>query len=342
VLYHWRMQRETTARFAGAKTRAMLAGERALNEHFRRQKINARAEVDGYGYRVRYALPADPPRVSLVIPTRNGLQLIRACIGSILKKTTYPNYEILIVDNGSDDLGTLRYFNELQAEGRVRVLRDDRPFNYAALNNAAVKSARGDMVGLLNNDLQVISPEWLSEMVSIALQPGVGAVGARLWYPNETLQHGGIIIGLCGVAGHSHKYLPRHQDGYFSRARVAQSLSAVSAACLVIRKKIYEQLGGLDELNLQVAFNDVDFCLRVREAGYRNVWTPYAELYHYESATRGYENTPERRARIAKEAQYMKGRWGNLLLNDPAYNPNLTVDHEDFSLSWPPRYALSK
>ena len=342
VLYHWRMQRESTAHFAGAKTRATLAGERALNEHFRRQKINARAEVDGYGYRVRYALPADPPMVSLVIPTRNGLQLIRACIRSILKKTTYPNYEILIVDNGSDDLRTLRYFNELQAEGRVRVLRDDRPFNYAALNNAAVKSARGDMVGLLNNDLQVISPEWLSEMVSIALQPGVGAVGARLWYPNETLQHGGIIIGLCGVAGHSHKYLPRHQDGYFSRARVAQSWSAVSAACLVIRKKIYEQLGGLDELNLQVAFNDVDFCLRVREAGYRNVWTPYAELYHYESATRGYENTPERRARIAKEAQYMKGRWGNLLLNDPAYNPNLTVDHEDFSLSWPPRYALSK
>lgn len=339
VLYHWRLHAESTAQSADAKPYAMLAGERALNEHFVREKMNARVEFVGYGYRARYDLPETPPLVSLIIPTRNGLQLLRQGVESILEKTTYPNYEILIVDNGSNDPATIEYFNELQAGSRIRVVRDDRPFNYSALNNAAVKSARGEVLGLLNNDLEVISPEWLSEMVSIALQPRVGAVGARLWYPNERLQHGGVILGVGGVAGHSHKILPRYQYGYSSRACVVQSFSAVTAACLVIRKETYEQVGGLNEVDLSVAFNDVDFCLRVREVGYRNVWTPYAELYHHESATRGFDDTPERLARFAKEMRYMKHRWGDALLNDPAYSPNLTLDHEDFSLAWPPRIA---
>jgi glycosyltransferase involved in cell wall biosynthesis len=338
VLYHWRMHAESTAQSADAKPYAMLAGERALNEHFQRRSINAKVEFVGHGYRVRYAQPDNLPMVSLIIPTRNGLQLIRQCIDSILEKTNYPNYKILIVDNGSDDPATLQYFDELQAETRVRVVHDNRPFNFSALNNAAVKLARGEVLGLLNNDLEVISPEWLTEMVSISLQPGVGAVGARLWYPDNTLQHGGVIAGVGGVAGHSHKNLARYQYGYFSRAVLIQSFSVVTAACLVIRKAIYEEVGGLNETNLQIAFNDVDFCLRVREAGYRNVWTPYAELYHHESATRGYEDTPEKQARFAKEVQYMKQRWGKLLLSDPAYSPNLTLDHQDFSLAWPPRY----
>jgi glycosyltransferase involved in cell wall biosynthesis/LmbE family N-acetylglucosaminyl deacetylase len=337
VLYHWRMHAESTAQSADAKPYAMLAGERALNEHFLRRSINAKVEFVGHGYRVRYAQPDNLPMVSLIIPTRNGLQLIRQCIDSILEKTIYPNYEILIVDNGSDDPATLQYFDELQAETRVRVVHDNRPFNFSALNNAAVKLARGEVLGLLNNDLEVISPEWLTEMVSISLQPGVGAVGARLWYPDNTLQHGGVIAGVGGVAGHSHKNLARYQYGYFSRAVLIQSFSVVTAACLVIRKAIYEEVGGLNETNLQIAFNDVDFCLRVREAGYRNVWTPYAELYHHESATRGYEDTPEKQARFAKEVQYMMQRWGKLLLSDPAYSPNLTLDHQDFSLAWPPR-----
>jgi glycosyltransferase involved in cell wall biosynthesis/SAM-dependent methyltransferase len=337
VLYHWRMHDKSTAQSADAKPYAMLAGEKALNEHIQRQKIYAKAELIGHGYRVRYTLPDTPPMVSLIIPTKNGLQLIRQCVESILTKTTYPNYEILIVDNGSDDPATLQYFDELRAEECVRVVRDDRPFNYSALNNAAVKLAQGQVLGLLNNDLEVISPEWLSEMVSIALQPRVGAVGARLWYPNETLQHGGVILGIGGSAGHSHKHIARHQYGYVGRASLIQSFSAVTAACLVIRKAIYEEVQGLNETDLQVAFNDVDFCLRVREAGYRNVWTPYAELYHHESATRGYENTPEKKERFAKETQYIKQRWGHQLLNDPAYSPNLTLNHEDFSLAWPPR-----
>ncbi len=340
VLYHWRTHAESTAESAGAKPYAMLAGERALNEHFQRQKVNARAEFIDYGYRLRYALPDTPPMVSLIIPTRNGLQLIRRCIASICEKTTYPNYEILIVDNGSDDPATLQYFKELQSKVKVRVVRDDRPFNYSALNNAAVKLVQGKVLGLLNNDLQVISPEWLSEMASFALQPGVGAVGARLWYPDKALQHGGVILGLGGVAGHSHRNLSRHQYGYFSRASLTQSLSAVTAACMVIRKAIYEEVGGLNVTDLAVAFNDVDFCLRVREAGYRNVWTPHAELYHYESATRGCEGTPDKQARFTREVQYMKQRWGDLLLNDPAYSPNLTLNYEDFSLAWPPRVEL--
>lgn len=337
VLYHWRMHAESTAQSADAKPYAMLAGERALNEHFRRQDVNATAELIGHGYRVRYALPDTLPLVSLIISTRNGLHLIRKCVESILEKTTYPNYEILIVDNGSDDPETLRYFETLEAKSRARILRDDRPFNYSALNNAAVKKARGELVALVNNDIEVISPDWLSEMVSHALRPDVGAVGAKLLYPNETLQHGGVILGLGGTAGHSHKHLPRHQYGYGGRASLIQSFSAVTAACLLIRKAIYEEVGGLNEMDLQVAFNDVDFCMRVREAGYRNVWTPYAELYHHESATRGYEDTPEKQVRFAKEMAYMKQRWGDLLLNDPAYSPNLTLDHEDFSLAWPPR-----
>jgi GT2 family glycosyltransferase len=216
-------------------------------------------------------------------------------------------------------------------------LHDDRIFNFSALNNVAAKEAQGEFLVLLNNDVEIISPDWLSEMISIASQPGVGAVGARLWYPNGTLQHGGVILGIGGVAGHSHKHLPRQYPGYCSRASLAQSFSAVTAACMIIRKEIYEKCGGLDEVNLQVAFNDVDFCLRVREAGYRNVWTPFVELYHHESATRGYENTAAKLARFEREARYMKKRWGDLLLQDPAYSPNLTLDHEDFSLSWPPR-----
>ncbi|HLP81482.1 MAG TPA: hypothetical protein VK141_05795, partial [Nitrosomonas sp.] len=175
---------------------------------------------------------------------------------------------------------------------------------------------------------------------AIAAQPGIGAVGARLWYPDDTLQHAGVILGVGGIAAHSHKHLPRQKTDQFVRVSCTQNLSAVTAACLIVRKSIYEQVGGLNEQDLQVAFNDVDFCLRILEAGYRNVWTPHAELYHHESATRGYENTPEKMARFSTEIEYMKQRWSHLLFNDPAYNPNLTLDHEDFSLAVPPRREI--
>ena len=337
VLYHWRVHAESTASSAEAKPYAMIAGERAINDHFKRLGIDAKAELIAYGYRVRYALPKQLPLVSLIIPTRNGAELIRQCIESIVQKTTYPNYEILIVDNGSDEPAALRYLNAVVADPRIRVMRDDRPFNFSAMNNAAVKKVRGDIIGLINDDIEVISPDWLTEMVGHALRPEVGAVGAKLLYPNDTIQHAGVLLGVTGIAGHAHKNLPRFDHGYFSRANLIQSFSAVTAACLLIRKATYESLGGLNEADLTVAFNDIDFCIRVRDAGYRNMWTPYAELYHYESATRGYEDSPEKKARFEREIDYMRLQWGDALANDPAYSPNLTCNSEDFSLAWPPR-----
>ncbi len=312
-------------------------GVLALNAHFERTDIAAIAEPTQFGYRTRYALPASPPLVSLIIPTRNALSLVRQCIESIVLETDYPHYEILLVDNGSDDLEALAYFAALDAQHGITVIRDERPFNYSALNNAAVARAQGELVALLNNDIEVVSPGWLAEMVSIALQPGVGAVGAKLLYPDTTVQHGGVILGVGGIAGHAHKHLARLDPGHGGRAQLVQSFSAVTAACLVVRKSLYEQVGGLDETHLGVAYNDVDFCLRLREAGFRNVWTPWAELLHHESASRGLELAAESRNRLAAEAATMQSRWSHLIAQDPAYNPNLTLDSEDFDLAWPPR-----
>ena len=339
VLYHWRLHATSTASDMQAKPYAAIVGEQAINEHLSRRKLQAKAEYIGYGYRVRYALPAQPPLVSLIIPTRNAVHLISQCIGTILEKTTYTNYEIVIVDNDSDDPEALRYFESIVKDPRIRVLRDGRPFNYSALNNAAVTHVKGEFVGLLNNDIEVISPDWLSEMVSLALQPGVGAVGAKLLYPDNTIQHAGLVLGVHGVAGHAHKHIPRGTRGYFGRAGMISAFSAVTAACLVIRKRIYQEVGGLNEKDLAVAYNDVDFCLRVGEAGYRNLWTPFAEVYHHESATRGYEDDPVKQARFARETEYMKQRWQALLTQDPCYSPNLTLERDDFSLAWPPRVA---
>ena len=314
--------------------------------------------VPGDHWRVQYPLPAEAPLVSLLIPTRNGLKFLQRCVDSILEKTTYPNYEIVIVDNGSDDAAALAYLdsfakntNPLLAsinaqiasakEGSrprtVRVLRYDAPFNFSAINNFAVREARGELVGLLNNDLEVITPAWLDEMAAQALRPGIGCVGAMLYYPNDTIQHAGCIIGLGGVAGHAFRDYPRGTEGKFNRARLVQNFSAVTAACLIVRRPIYEQVGGLDEKNLTVAFNDIDFCLRVRAAGHRNLWTPFAELYHHESVSRGAEDTPEKHERFRSEVAFMLKRWPAEIRHDPAYNPNLTLEHTDFTLSAPPR-----
>jgi GT2 family glycosyltransferase len=238
------------------------------------------------------------------------------------------------VDNGSDDPATLAYFRQLESKGQARVVRDDGAFNFSRINNQAVKAARGAVLLFLNNDIEVISRDWLGEMVSHAVRPGVGAVGARLWYPNDTLQHGGVIL-VCGVAGHAHKGLQAGDGGYCSRAALIQNFSGVTGACLAVRREIFEEVGGFDE-TLAAAFNDVDFCLRVAGAGYRNVWTPYAELYHHESATRGHENSPEKRARFQKEAALLQARWGEALQADPYLNPNLSAESEALSLAFPP------
>ena len=341
VLYHWRILPGSTALSSGEKSYAQTAGHRALSDYLAASNLGGQVESLPNGfYRIHPQLPDVLPLVSLIIPTRNAEQLMRQCIDSILCQTTYPNYEILIIDNGSDDPSALAYFSELNQHARIRVIRDDNEFNYSALNNHAVAQARGELIALINNDIEVITPGWLEEMVGIALRPGVGAVGARLWYPNDTLQHGGVIIGLGGVAGHAHWGIRRDDPGYFGRAVLTQVLSGVTAACLMVRKSVFEQVNGLDEVNLKVAFNDVDFCLKLNEAGYRNVWTPYAELYHHESATRGTDDSPEKKARFASEEQYMHSRWGHLFSNDPYYNVNLALTQPSFSPTWTPRLDL--
>lgn len=338
VLYHWRVHSASTASGAAAKPYAMIAGERAINDHLGRLNVNAYARLINHGYRVRYALPNNDPLVSIIIPTHNKSDLLENCITSILDKTNYKNYELIIVDNNSNDASTLQYLKWVTNNPRIKVLKDPGEFNYSRINNKAVQEARGDFIALVNNDIEVISPDWLTEMLSHAARVGVGAVGAKLWYPNSTIQHAGLILGVGGVANSAHHLFARGQQDYFSKSNLLQSVSAVTAACLLVKKEAYLQVGGLDEENLGVAFNDVDFCLRLLEHGYKNIFTPYAELFHHESASRGYDVSKEKQDRLAREDAYMWKRWGAILKNDPAYNPNLSNEKMDFSLAFPPRH----
>jgi glycosyltransferase involved in cell wall biosynthesis len=349
ILYHWRAVAGSTALGAHEKDYTLETARKALAGHFHRTgKDVSLHPAGGIHWRIQYPLPANPPLVSLVIPTRNGLNILRPCVESILGKTTYPRFELVIVDNGSDDPEALEFLQSLadgshpllaQPGRTARVLAYDKPFNYSAMNNFAVRQAGGEILGLLNNDIEVIGPGWLDEMVAQALRTGIGCVGAMLYYPNDTIQHAGCVLGIGGVAGHVFKNQPRGSDGPFNRARLAQNYSVLTGACLVVRKRIYEEVGGLDEADLAVAFNDIDFCLKVRAAGYRNLWTPFAELYHHESASRGADNTDEKATRFRREAETMTRRWGDTLLHDPAYNPNLSLDREDFSIAPLPRPA---
>ena len=337
VLYHWRRHEQSTSHSMSAKNYAVDAGQRALNEHFKSAGIKGYVKPVPGGYRAYYDLPDPLPLVSLVIPTRNSYQLVRQCIESIVSKTTYTNYEIILVDNHSDELESLDYFSMLAHDGIVRLIQYPHEFNYSAINNFAVERARGEIIGLINNDIEVIAPDWLSEMVSLVSQEGVGAVGAKLLYPNHSIQHAGIVLGISGVAGHSHKYFAKDDIGYFHRLKLISSYSAVTAACLLVKKNNYIELGGFNENNLSIALNDVDFCLRLKNIGYRNVFTPYALLLHHESATRGEDGLSHNKIRFDSERAYIKKQWLMECLNDPAYSPNLTINHEDFSLGFPPR-----
>lgn len=339
VLYHWRAIEGSTAQGVEQKLYAHDAGRRAVAEHLARRGIVADVcDIDGMrgAFRVRHRLPEPAPRVSIIVPTRDRIDLLRRCVDSILAATTYPNYEIVVVDNQSIEPASIAYFASLADEPRVRVLAHDQPFNYSSINNAAVRKCSGELVCLLNNDTEVVSPHWLEELASQAIRPGVGAVGAMLYYPDDTIQHAGVVTGIHGVAAHPYCGMPRGFPGQMSRARLVQGMSAVTAACLVVRRETYMQVGGLD-VSLTVAFNDIDFCLRLRRAGFRNLWTPFAELYHHESASRGHEDTPEKRARFMREVEFMRHRWAAELDHDPAYNPNLTLSGEPFTLAFPPR-----
>jgi glycosyltransferase involved in cell wall biosynthesis len=339
ILYHWRIHPKSTASDAEAKPYAALAGVKALNEHLKRTNTQASAHLTEHNhYKVQYQVPRPEPLVSIIIPTRNGLDLLKNCIDSITQKTSYPNYEVLVIDNNSDDAAVLAYFQHLQTQhANIRVLADPRPFNYSQLNNFAVMHARGEILSLLNNDTEVIQPDWLCEMVSLAVQPRIGAVGAKLLYPDGTVQHAGVIMGLGGVAGHVLSHIGKDDPGYFARAILRQGLSAVTAACLVIRKSVFLEVGGLNETSLKVAYNDVDFCLKVKTAGYQNVYAPDALLYHHESISRGQEDTPEKQLRFQQEQAFMRDTWAEIIAHDPAYNPNLSLSSAQCDLASPPR-----
>ena len=336
VLYHWRAIAGSTAMASDEKDYTTQAGMKALQDYFQDngpKGVEVKKGLVANTYHVVYPIPEPAPLVSLLIPTRDRRHLVEVAVRSILDKSTYPHYEILILDNGSVEQETLEFFKAIQKQDkRVKVLRYDHPFNFSAINNYGVEHAKGSIIGLINNDIEVISPGWLTEMVSQASRAEIGCVGAKLYFPNDTIQHGGVIMSLGGVAGHSHKYFDRSHPGYFHRLVLLQNLSGVTAAVLVVRREVYEQVNGLD-VNLCVAFNDVDFCLKVREAGYRNLWTPHAELYHYESISRGTEDTTEKQTRFLSEVKFMQDKWGDALVYDPYYNPNLSRDREDFSIT---------
>lgn len=306
----------------------------ALEEHFKR--IDKKVEVsEGIGdetHRLNWPVVNPLPMVSIIIPTRDHVDILRQCIDSILKKTLYLAYEIIIVDNQSELPETFDYFNKLRLDTNIKIVQFNEPFNYSAINNFGVSHALGDIIVLLNNDVEVISSDWLGEMVLQASRSEIGCVGAMLYYPDDTIQHAGVILGLGDVAGHAHKYMRRGSSGYFNRACAVQNYGAVTAACLAVRKSVFLEVGGLDEDNLTVAYNDVDLCLKVQEAGYRNLWTPYAELYHHESKSRGKDNTPEKKERYLSEVAYMQKMWGSVLVNDRYYHPAFTRTAEQFQL----------
>lgn len=320
-------------------------GLRAAQEHLDRAGVSAIAvpapgiPVQSDMIRVLHRRPGPDAVASILIPTRDRADLLAACVRSIREHTLHQGYEIIVIDNGSVERATHELFDELRAQG-VRIVSDPAPFNYSRVNNNGAREARGGFLCLMNNDIEVLDGDWLGEMLSFAALPDVGCVGARLWYPDGTLQHGGILRGVCGFAGHAHIGLAKGEPGYFGRAALHQELCAVTAACLVVRRTVFEQVGGLDE-TLPESYNDVDLCLRVRAAGYRNIWTPHAELCHYESATRRNRTIDDRPAMNAQErrtTRLVRTRWG-ALAEDPAYNPNLTRRSCGFGLAWPPRTA---
>ena len=345
VLYHWRVSARSTASTVAAKPYVLDAGRRAVQDYLDRTCSGATVEpVPGIPFqRVHYPLRSSPPLASILIPSRDAPEVLRACVDSILERTEYGRYEILVMDNGSEDEESIAYLRYLNKNSLVRVLCLPGPFNFSRLNNTAVRAARGEVVVLLNNDTEVISRDWLRELVSQAVRPEVGAVGARLLYPDGTVQHAGVVTGVGGVANHVPSRLARDEPGYFSHALLTRDVSAVTGACLAIRRRLYGKMAGLDEKNLAVAFNDIDLCLRLREQGYRVIYAPAAELYHHESKSRGADLAPEKIERFEREVEYMKRRWGGRLERDPFYNPNrsLTFDCEGMQLAVSPRTRVA-
>lgn len=335
VLYHWRAISGSTALAPNEKPYAEIASRSALKEHLAAMRISAivepAPELTNMN-RVRPSLEKPAPLISLIIPTKDGIDLLRQCIQSVQQKSSYSPYEILVVNNNSQFPASQIYFDQLKREG-IRVLDYPHPFNFSAINNFAARQARGEYLCLLNNDIEVQTADWMEELLSFAQLDQAGPVGARLWYPgNQGLQHGGVVVGLGGVAGHAHVGLQRNEKGYFGRPVLHHRCSAVTAACMMIKKSTYFAVDGMDE-QIAVAFNDVDFCLRLGQAGYHCVYTPSAELIHHESATRGDDLSDENRQRFMAEEAFMKARWGDQLNHDPFFSTNLSLNHTDFRMA---------
>ena len=339
ILYHWRAIESSTASSTLAKPYVLEAQKKSVEEHLKRNNESGEVKIlhDISQLRVIFNTPKNNPLISLIIPTKDQVTVLDKCISSILSKTKYKNYEIIIVNNNSSETDTFEYFESLSKYKNIKIIEDNKSFNFSRINNDAVKYASGEYFAFLNNDLEIITHEWLNEMLSHASRKNVGAVGAKLMYPNGLVQHAGVILGIGGVAGHNHKGRLHSDVGYWNKLILTQTLSAVTAACIVMKKENFIEINGFDEINLSVGFNDVDLCLRLNESGKRIIFTPYAELFHHESVSRGYETTPEKFERFEKEIAYMKKRWCKILKNDPFYNPNLTVYTEDFSLAFPSR-----
>jgi GT2 family glycosyltransferase len=342
ILYHRRSVAGFTAPGHDAKPHTLASDRRAIASYLAEAGVVADMLVDPHPVcnRVRYGLPQPQPMVSLIIPTGGNTELLRHCLSGILHATDYEPIEVIIVYNNDTKREVFPYLNEISSDPRVSIVASRSGFNFSRSCNLGVFRAKGDIIGLINDDIEVIHADWLREMVSHAIRREIGAVGAKLYYSNNTIQHAGIIVGLGDAAGHAFRYFGRAEPGYCNRLLATQNLSAVTAACMVLRRQVFEEIGGFDAVNLPVAFNDLDLCLRIRQKGYRIVWTPYAELYHWESLTRATDRSPEEIARFKGETRYLAERWSAVLAHDPYYNPNLTLQREDFSLAFPPRVVL--
>lgn len=334
ILYHWRAHKDSTAENPESKRYAFEAGIRAIQAHYDRCGIDAEVSAEQLNgiYRSKYHLK-DQPLVSVIIPNKDHTEDLDKCIRSIEEKGTYKNIEYIVIENNSEKKETFEYYEKLQAENpKVKVIFWEREFNYSAINNYGVGFAKGEYLLFLNNDTEIINPDCIEELLGYCMRDDVGIVGARLYYEDDTIQHVGVIIGLGGVAGHTFVGEPKDSLGYFGRIVTAQDYSAVTAACLMTKRKVFDEVNGFEE-KLAVAFNDVDFCLKVREAGYLVVYNPYAELHHYESKSRGLEDTEEKVLRFQGEIRTFQYRWKEILNEgDPYYSPNLTLDKTDFSL----------
>lgn len=336
LLYYWRSHPNSVAADINSKTYAIDAGKRAVRDQIRRMGMDATVESSKAFptiYRIKYELK-ETPKVSIIIPNKNHCEDLKRCIRSIKRLTTYSNYEIVIVDNQSNEEDLVEFYDQLRCDDRTNIVSFDKEFNYSEANNFGVRYATGEYYILLNNDTEVISPAWIEEMLMYAQRDDIGAVGAKLYFPDHTIQHAGVILGLGPhrTAGHAFSKVDGENLGYMGRLYYAQNVSAVTAACVMIPRRVWEAVNGLDT-SFAVAFNDVDLCMRIRQMGYLIVWTPYAELYHYESKSRGSENTPEKKKRFESEVQRFRERWEKQLKEgDPYYNPNLTLERADFSI----------